>query len=256
MNSLLSEPNDESEVIPRNISAARRIKKVFVAGDSSVGKTSLLSKAIFNHFPDFLTCARLQDSLRTLVKVKNAYPLEFIFKESENTNHNVSALSEIKSSVLGTTQFDAIIYVYSIDSRSSFKAVKEIRKSLYSLSGDYLPAVLVGNKKDWRREVSRGQGKVRADDWRIPFFEVSAKEDPSEELNLIFDSLAKQILEFEDPERKPYSPPVSNERRMEKILLSFQLLSLLSLILGLLFLMFGIISSLFSFAFMVYSQNS
>ena len=72
---------------------------------------------------------------------------------------------------------DGIIIVYDVSLKSSFDKVQEWVNSIYEYSEKNIQKVLVGNKIDLEREVSKEEGEKIAESFEIPFFETSAKED-------------------------------------------------------------------------------
>jgi small GTP-binding protein len=89
---------------------------------------------------------------------------------------------------------DVIVFVYSVTSQSSFANVAKLRQQcLEELDNQVLPMILIGNKSDLHddRVVSCTEGQERAQEWNIPFFEVSAKKDI--DLHQIFMEIVKYL---------------------------------------------------------------
>jgi GTPase KRas protein len=71
---------------------------------------------------------------------------------------------------------DGFLLGYDITSQSSFDEVAQFYDQILRVKDeDWVPMVLVGNKIDLEkdRKVTTEQGKQKATDWQIPFFEMS-----------------------------------------------------------------------------------
>ncbi len=70
--------------------------------------------------------------------------------------------------------------MYDISNRKSFLNIKTWMAAINEHASDNITKVLVGNKTDLdydQREVSKHEGLKLANDYGIPFYEVSAKND-------------------------------------------------------------------------------
>ena len=84
-----------------------------------------------------------------------------------------------------------VLLAYSIDSAASFANVEDWMKRINEHSNASTNIFLVGSKCDLAetRKVSTESGKKLADQYMIPFFEVSAKDGTR--INEMFDHVAK-----------------------------------------------------------------
>jgi len=76
---------------------------------------------------------------------------------------------------------NGVILVYDISNRKSFLNIKTWLAAINEHASDSITKVLVGNKTDLDlelREVTRTEGQTTANDYGMPFYEVSAKSDP------------------------------------------------------------------------------
>eukprot|EP00727_Mastigamoeba_balamuthi_P000568 m51a1_g10508 putative type a von willebrand factor domain-containing protein (943) ;mRNA; r:174690-177903 len=70
------------------------------------------------------------------------------------------------------------VLVYSITSRASFEMVSRLHENMLRIHGaEWFPMVVVGNKADLEggRQVAAAEGEALAKQFRVPFFETSAK---------------------------------------------------------------------------------
>ena len=93
------------------------------------------------------------------------------------------------------------ILIYSINSMKSFEIISKIRDKLFNLNGYHLPCLLIGNKNDdTNREVSFQNGNNLAHTWKIPFFEISAREDSVLTIERIFKQVVIEIFKGDTDE--------------------------------------------------------
>lgn len=88
------------------------------------------------------------------------------------------------------------ILVFALNSRSSFELLETIRDKILENNGsDQVPMVLVGNKLDLDRKISKSEAVQLANKFKVPYIEVSAKLSTGEnsEINNIFLKLLEQI---------------------------------------------------------------
>ncbi|CAE1165016.1 RHEB [Acanthosepion pharaonis] len=163
-----------------------RQRRIAMMGYRSVGKTSLVLR--------FVTC-----------KFDEGYDptIENTYTKSVNVAGQVYQLQVIDTagqdeySVTPNDYYmnvDGYILVYSITSQRSLDIIKLIYNKISDMKGKiWVPIVLVGNKTDLEedRAVTMEDGKKLADEWSIPFLEVSAKTDESVEE--VFAQLIKAI---------------------------------------------------------------
>lgn len=146
--------------------------QLIVVGESCVGKTSLLYKYSQGYFT--------QEHLATV-------GIEFFTKEEEINGRKIrvkiwdTAGQELYKSI--TKNFyrnsDGVIIVYDVTDRESFEKVQEWVQSISENTDTEknIQKVLVANKVDLTRKVTKEEGMKLAEKYNIPFFEASAKLD-------------------------------------------------------------------------------
>ena len=146
--------------------------QLIVVGESCVGKTSLLYK----YSQGFFT----QEHLATV-------GIEFFTKEEEINGRKIrvkiwdTAGQELYKSI--TKNFyrnsDGVIIVYDVTDRESFEKVQGWVQTIseYTDTEKKIQKVLVANKVDLTRKVTKEEGMKLAEKYNIPFFEASAKLD-------------------------------------------------------------------------------
>lgn len=82
--------------------------------------------------------------------------------------------------------------VYDVTNRKSFEKIREWADSIADNASSDIKMALVGNKIDLSRDVTKDEGKILAESFKIPFFETSAKTD--EGINECFRKLISNII--------------------------------------------------------------
>jgi small GTP-binding protein len=146
--------------------------QLIIVGESCVGKTSLLYKYTQGTFREsylstigleYFTSDEKINGKHIKVKIWDTAGQEEYKSLTKNYFHNA----------------DGIIIVYDVSKKSTFDKVQEWVNSIYDYSDSEknVQKVLVANKIDLEREVSKEEGEKMAESFEIPYFETSAKED-------------------------------------------------------------------------------
>lgn len=88
-----------------------------------------------------------------------------------------------------------ILLIYDVSDENSFLNIRNWMKNIEQHASDNVLKVLVGNKADLdesRRAVPYSRGKALADEYRIPFFETSAKSGVNVEE--VFSGMAREVV--------------------------------------------------------------
>ena len=164
--------------------------KVITLGNSSVGKTSFLTKYIDNSFTLTYTTTLGIDFKQKKIKLKDGRDVRLrIFDTAGQERFKSVSASFIKKA-------DGVILIYDIGEKDSFEAVDNWIKSIREIGKDKLPIILVGNKcdlSDDKRQVSLKEGQDKANEFNIPFYETSCKEGIN--IKEVFEKLIDDIIE-------------------------------------------------------------
>ncbi|KYR02250.1 Ras GTPase [Tieghemostelium lacteum] len=162
--------------------------KITVLGSTGTGKTSLISRYIYNEFADSYDPT-----------------IEDLYRKSEECDGNNYVLEIMDTS--GTEKFlamrdlyirnaNAFILVYSITSRVSFQEVENIKALITQVKDTPLsniPVVLLGNKCDLEshRSIQADEAQALCKKWGVKeFMETSAKSDMN--IHNVFESIMRQ----------------------------------------------------------------
>jgi small GTP-binding protein len=168
------------------------ILKLIIVGDSTVGKSNILSRFTSNHFraSHDLTIG-VDFAIKTVSRNNTRYKLQ-----CWDTAGQESFRALTRSFYRGT---HGCLVVYDITSRKSFESLSFWIEDLKKYCEATTAIVLVGNKSDLiqQREVSTEEGKAVADHHGIPFFEISAKTGANIHCSFdeIVDRVSKKIFE-------------------------------------------------------------
>ena len=177
--------------------------KIIVIGDSSVGKTNLLSRFVKNQFStdskptigvDFATKTVSIDRKNIKVQVWDTAGQER-FKAFSSAYYNGS---------------HAAIIVYDISNRESFENVKNWVLELKThLEIKNLVVMLIGNKSDLEnvRAITEEEGRSLAEEYDFFFMETSAKKNEANEVSKAFMVIIEEVLQ-----RNPDSPQKTGDR--------------------------------------------
>jgi small GTP-binding protein len=176
--------------------------KVILCGDAGVGKTSLLARYVDGKFSE---------------EYHQTIGANFLIKEIDLTKvidklnvKNPRLKQDIKEKgfklyfwdIGGQTdklwaneyyfvQAVGAMLIFSLDQISSFKQIDFWITKLKELSGD-IPYIIVGNKKDLKREIDKETIDIKLKELGVSYFETSAKLN--ENVDEAFESLSIQIL--------------------------------------------------------------
>ena len=171
--------------------------KIIVIGDSSVGKTNLLTRFVKNQFSadskptigvDFSTKTVAIDRKNIKVQIWDTAGQER-FKAFSSAYYNGS---------------HGAFIVYDITNRDSFENVKTwVTEIKTHLDIKNLVVMLVGNKSDLdtSRAITEEEGRTLAEQYDFFFMETSAKKNESNEVSKAFMVIIEEILQ-----KNPDSP--------------------------------------------------
>jgi len=188
--------NFQVDVIPR-----MKYKLVFV-GDSSVGKTSIISRFMYDHFDSNYDATIGIDFLAKTHTVNNKTVRLQLWDTAGQERFRSLIPSYIRDSSVA-------VVVYAIDNIGSFQAVDQWIKEVRAERENEVLIVLVGNKFDLEdhRMVSRRKGEEKARQNNAHFIETSAKTGFN--VGKLFDLVAEKL-----PDREPSR---HGDRRKEKV---------------------------------------
>jgi len=171
--------NCDTYVMPKS-----KFKLVFV-GDSCVGKTSIISRFVYDYYDvehdetigiDFLAKTHTVDEKSVRLKLLDA---------TGNERFRSLIPVHIRDS-------SVVVVLYAIDNKNSFQSVDKWINEVRREREQEVLIVLVGNKHDLNnREVTELEGQEKAQDHQAYFFETSAKT--SHNVQALFDLITREL---------------------------------------------------------------
>ena len=161
--------------------------KILTLGETTVGKTSILNK-----FTDNVFTSTQLPTIGIDFKIKNIKIGELnIGLKIWDTAGQERYRNITKQYFKGA---DGILLVFDLTKRDTFDKINQWIEQLNNYTSTYeISIVLIGNKKDLPdREISFEEGKKRAKELNVEYFETSAKT--GENINEAFMNLSQLIL--------------------------------------------------------------
>ncbi|CDR97153.1 Ras family protein, putative [Babesia bigemina] len=171
--------------------SSQRIKIVLL-GEQNTGKTSIVTRFVYDHFVPAYAATIGIDFLSKVVTVNGKTMRLQLWDTAGQERFRTLMPSYIRDS-------SAAIVVYDITSRESFDKVGDWIKDIKELRGDKAVIVLVGNKTDLldKRKVSYDEGEEQAKKFGCLFCETSAKN--GDNINDLFNPIATELLKNMEP---------------------------------------------------------
>lgn len=165
----------------------KKIYKILLLGDSSVGKTCFLLRYTDNTFQEiYMSTIGLDYRLKTIQLQKGEKVKAQIWDTAGQDRFRAITKNYYKGA-------NGIILIYDITNIKTFEGVKNWIEQIRDEVNQDVLIYLVGNKIDKKenRKVSTEDGKKLADGFGVPFFESSAKT--GENVDVVFSNLINDI---------------------------------------------------------------
>ena len=162
--------------------------KLIVLGNTSVGKSSFILKYIEDKFVLNYIATLGIDFKQKKLKLKNGQEVRLrIYDTAGQERFKSVAVSFIKKA-------EGVILIYDIGNKATFESLEEWIKNIKESGKENLPIILVGNKCDLppeKRKVELIEGKDKAEEFNLPFFETSCKEGIN--IKEVFEKIVEDI---------------------------------------------------------------
>ena len=184
--------------------------KILLLGDSEVGKSCFLMRYSDNVFVEnYITTIGLDYKLKN-VKLDSGKTIKVqLWDTAGQDKYRTIAKNYFKGS-------HGILLLYDITKQSSFNNIREWIQDIREEVSPKAIIFLIGNKIDLadQRKISKEKGIELAEEYKLPFFEASAKS--GENVDEVFKALYKKISEvYGDLEREMGSKLI-NKRKKNK----------------------------------------
>ena len=143
--------------------------KIVLIGDSSVGKTNILSKYLSNEFdPDSKATVGVEFGTKNF-KIENNIVKVQIWDTAGQERYRSITNAYYKGA-------KGSLLVYDITNQKTFESLDKWISDLKTNSDENISIVLLGNKSDLEsdRKISTEQGREKAEFYKLAFMETSA----------------------------------------------------------------------------------
>ena len=187
--------------------------KLFLLGDSSVGKTTLIYKFVKDTFRNvYLPTIGFDHAIKEII-LDNGKKLKIYFHDTAGQEKYRSiAFNLIKSA-------EGIILMYDITKKETFNAIPEWVKNIRDHKGKDFPIVLIANKCDLKeeREVEAEEGQKEAEKNGFLFYEMSCKDGIN-----VQESILKLVSVILERNKKKEKNEKEGEKKEESIKLKIE----------------------------------
>ncbi|BFU23933.1 Ras family GTPase [Entamoeba histolytica HM-1:IMSS-B] len=163
--------------------------KLVMLGGGAVGKSAITVQLVSGHFVQIYD-PTIEDSYRTSISVDGEMVSLDILDTAGQEEYSALRDQYMRSG-------DGYVIVYSITSTTSFLEANGFREQLYRVLdkdvSEHVSIALCGNKCDLEseRQVQTNEAKNLAEQWKVLFFETSAKAKIN--ITETFQALVKDI---------------------------------------------------------------
>ena len=163
--------------------------KILLLGDSEVGKSCFLMRYSDNVFVEnYITTIGLDYKLKS-VKLDSGKTIKVqLWDTAGQDKYRTIAKNYFKGS-------HGILLLYDVTKQSSFQSIRDWIQDIREEVSQKAIIFLIGNKIDLvdKRKISKEKGIELAEEYKLPFFEASAKS--GENVDEVFKALYKKISE-------------------------------------------------------------
>ena len=171
--------------------------KLLLLGDSSVGKTCILTRYSDNTFQEDHLATIGLDYKKKDVNLDNGKTVKVQIWDTAGQDRFKSITKNYYKGAHG------IILIYDVTTRKTFDNVRKWIDIIKEEVSDKVSVILVGNKIDNNdnRKVTTEEGQEIANEFKLPFYETSAKT--GENIDKAFNDLITRVVDvFGKYERK------------------------------------------------------
>ncbi|XP_951915.1 small GTP-binding protein, Rab family, putative [Theileria annulata] len=174
-------------------SVSNQRNKIVLLGEQSAGKTSIVTRFVYDHYIPAYAATIGIDFLSKVVTVNQKTMRLQLWDTAGQERFRSLMPSYIRDS-------SSAIVVYDITNRESFDRTRQWIKDIKDMRGDKAVIVVVGNKTDLldKRTVSFEEGQSLANEMNCFFRETSAKN--GDNVQELFTLVATELLKTIEPE--------------------------------------------------------
>eukprot|EP00731_Ephydatia_muelleri_P027920 Em0019g793a len=185
-----------------------QVFKVFLIGDTEVGKTSLLQRFANGTFSDVASRTTELDKITRPITIDGSALYLDIWDTAGQERYGGITTSYYRGA-------HCAVIVYDVTVEETFQDVEQWISDVHQCVGD-VKMVLVGNKCDLSHQqvVSSASGKAFADSNQMIFVETSAKADTN--VKQLFDAIGGEVMKLKASVTPTQSQPLTLEQKPKK----------------------------------------
>lgn len=190
------------------------VHKIIMVGSGGVGKSALTLQFMYDEFVEDYEPTKA-DSYRKKVVVKEEECQVDILDTAGQEDYAAIRDNYFRSG-------EGFLCVYSVCESESFANTQDFREQILRVKGeseDNIPFILVANKIDLadKRQVSKDDGQARANEWKVPYIETSAKT--KQNVDDAFVQLMEIIQSHKKDESKAGPKPTEKKKKKKCVIL-------------------------------------
>ena len=164
--------------------------KILLLGDSSVGKTCILTRYADNTFQEEHMATIGLDFKIKSVNLDNGKTIKVQIWDTAGQDRFKSITKNYYKGAHG------IILIYDVTKRKTFDNLKNWIDTIKEEVSDKVSVILIGNKIDNidNRVVTTQEGQGIANEYNLPFYEASAKT--GDNIDIAFNDLIKKVVDI------------------------------------------------------------
>ena len=162
--------------------------KLILIGDSTVGKTNLLTQYVDEKFtPNNISTIGIEFKIK-IVELKDERKFKL---QIWDTSGQEKFMSLTKNYFRGC---NAALFVFDVTNHTSFDNIPKWLNLYKDVNGENSKIVLIGNKIDLGdREVDKEEAEDFAKERDLQYFEISAKENKDKQINDMFVKIVESL---------------------------------------------------------------
>ncbi|KAM3130523.1 hypothetical protein pb186bvf_017332 [Paramecium bursaria] len=160
--------------------------KIIVIGDSGVGKSSILKQYVLNQFPESIKPTLGLEFMKKIVQINDTeVELQLWDTAGEEVFRSLSKQYY--------RQAAAVLFIFDLTNQESMNGLIKWINDVNEIASQHIVKILVGNKSDAQRKVSKEDATQFMDSNKMAFYyETSAKTGNN--VDLVFQKCVEQIL--------------------------------------------------------------
>ena len=161
------------------------IYRIIFVGDASVGKTALANALISDRVPVLYSPTIGIDFFSTINVLNDETIIKSQIWDTAGQEYYLSIVESYFRNIISA------FLIYDVSKRTTFENIRRWMNHITKINDSKIIFVLIGNKTDLKREVSKKEGKKFAEENNLLFFETTKRK--RNEIRLMFYDVIEHI---------------------------------------------------------------